>query len=53
MQNNLSKKHFKVASSNALQNKAIHGDKRLVTLIKLSAQVEQNPLLKGAKGDVP
>jgi hypothetical protein len=49
MKNNLSKKHSKVVNSKRLRKKGVHGDKFLVTLLKLSTQVAQNPLLKGAK----
>jgi hypothetical protein len=55
MQNNLRKKHYKVASSSfkRLQNKAVHGDKCLVTVLKLSTLVAHNPLLKGVEKKIP
>jgi hypothetical protein len=53
MKNNLRKKDSKVERSKRLQNKAVRGDKCPVTLLKLSARVALNPLLKGAKREVP
>ena len=53
MNKKISKKHSKMVSSKTLQNKVVHLEKFLVTLLKLFTQVAQNPLLKGAKRVLP